>query len=131
MYIIYMPTSAPLLKYFLLNMYLHCKHIPWGLILWKPNMIRTQQEITGFLDSGSTLAANQQAHHSKKSRAKSRATKGGRKDTDTPQDPPEITQLKWKRVTKEERKRQRKHVNQPRNPRTPRLQSPPYPPPPP
>ena len=77
-------------------------------------MIRTQQEITGFLDSGSTLAANQQAHHSKKSRAKSRATEGGRKDTDTPQDPPERTLLKWKRVTKEERKRQRKHVNQPR-----------------
>ena len=73
-----------------------------------------QQEITGFLDSGSTPAPNQQANQSKKSKAKSRATRGGRKDTGTPQDPPERTQLKRKRITKEERKRQRKRVNQPR-----------------
>ena len=73
-----------------------------------------QQDITGFLDSGSTPAANQQANQSKKSRAKSRATKGGRKDTGTPQDSPERTQLKRKRITKEEGKRQRKRVNQPR-----------------
>ena len=73
-----------------------------------------QQEITSFLGSGSTPAANQQADQSKKSRAKGRATKGGRNGTRTPQDPPERTQLKRKRVTKEERKRQRKRVNQPR-----------------
>ena len=62
-----------------------------------------QQAITSFLDSGvSTPAANQAANQSARTTRTRRTNKGARETCQSPCDPPRRTQMKRKRITKEE-----------------------------
>ena len=85
-----------------------------------------QQEITCFLGSGTTPAANQEADQLERRTKTGRANKNRRKCHDSPsdpKDPPKRTVLKRKRVTKEVKKRERKRVNKPRKCKTSRENS--------
>ena len=74
-----------------------------------------QQAITSFLDSGvSTPAANQAANQSGRTKRTRRTNKGARETGQSPCDPPQRTHMKRKRITKEEKKRERKRINRPR-----------------
>ena len=85
-----------------------------------------QQEITCFLGSGTTPAANQEADQLERRAKTGRANKNRRSGHDSPsdpKDPPKRTMLKRKRVTKEVKKRERKRVNKPRKCKTSRENS--------
>ena len=72
-----------------------------------------QQAITSFLDSG-VSTPNQAADQSSRTKKTSCTNKVGRKTLQSPSDPPQRTRLKRKRITKEEKKRERQGVNWPR-----------------
>ena len=76
-----------------------------------------QQEITCFLGSGTTPAANHEADQLERRAKTGRANENrgsGHDSPSDPKDPSKRTVLKRKRVTKEVKKRERKRVNKPR-----------------